>query len=69
MLSCNYTGTYIGKEICGFKQGHIYQFELNNDTRTYELNAIFDETDGITVDLVMRYASEISIRKNWNIES
>ena len=68
MILGNYIGTYIGKEIFGFQKGHKYQFELNNNGRTYELNAFQDITDGISKDLHNIYASEISIRRNWNLD-
>ena len=63
-----YTGTYIGKEICGFKQDHIYTFEIFNNGRHYELTAIYDHTLDEETDLYITYSNEVSIRRNWSIE-
>lgn len=67
MENGNYFGTYIGKEMCGFKYGHNYQFEVSNNGRTYNIYAFMDNTDEKAVDLHIPYASEKSIRRNWNI--
>lgn len=63
-----YTGTYIGKEVCGFKHGHEYIFEVSNNGRTYELTAIYDKTFEETVDIFIMYSNENSIRLNWRID-
>ena len=63
-----YTGIYIGKEMCGFKLEHEYQFKLNHNGRTYELVAFYDLSIDEDVDLFMPYSSEKSIRMNWNIK-
>lgn len=63
-----YTGTYIGKEVCGFKKDHEYIFEVNNNSRTYELIAIYDKTLEETVDIFIMYSNENSIRLNWRID-
>ena len=54
-----YTGTYIGKEICGFKQNHIYTFETFNNGRHYELTAVYDHTFDEEVDLYITYSNEV----------
>lgn len=63
-----YTGTYTGKEMCGFKQNHVYTFETFNNGRHYELTAIYDHTLDEETDLYLTYSNEVSIRRNWSIE-
>lgn len=63
-----YKGTYIGKEMCGFIKGHIYQLEISNNKRTYTVCAMQDYTDDKIVDLYMPYSNEKSIRRSWEIE-
>lgn len=65
-----YTGEYKGKEILGFKQEHVYIFDLKHNDRHYILHAFSDVTydDEIEdVDLWINYSSSISINQNWNI--
>lgn len=65
-----YTGEYKGKEILGFKQEHVYIFDLKHNDRYYILHAFSDVTydDEIEdVDLWINYSSSISINQNWNI--
>ena len=63
-----YTGTYAGREMCGFRQDHEYQFRLSNNGRTYELVAFYDNTFDEETDLFMAYSNEKSIRNNWNVK-
>lgn len=67
MISGNYKGKYIGRTMCGFIHGFEYEFELNNNGRTYQLNAYKDNTLDKAVDLSIAYASENSINKNWEL--
>lgn len=62
-----YTGTYIGKEMCGFIPNHTYQFELSHNERVYELNTIKDNTDNKDISLYITYASANSIKRNWEL--
>ena len=68
-----YTGEYKGKEILGFKQEHVYIFDLKHNDRYYILHAFSDVTyDDETedVDLWINYSSSISInQKKKNIKS
>lgn len=63
-----YSGVYVGKEICGFKKEHKYQFEIRHNGRTYQLHAINDLNENNEADLYMDYSNEISIKKYWIID-
>ena len=56
-----YTGKYIGKPCLGFETNHTYVFRLRHPPNMcYELQEVED-------NLFITYASEISIRQNWEI--
>lgn len=67
MLCTEYKGKYLGKKICGLMPGNVYEFELSNNERTYELNVTRNVTEDKVDDITMQYASEISIKQNWKI--
>jgi len=69
LLLGNYKGNYLLDNMCGFKKNHMYELEINNNGRTYEIVAIHDYTDECTVDLYMRLSSENSIRRYFDLNA
>ena len=63
-----YAGTYVGKEMFGFKQNHTYQFKLTHNGINYELTAFSDDTEDEETNLYVVYSSEKSIKTYWDIE-
>lgn len=68
MLTGKYSAKYIGKTICGFKNNHEYIIDIGKDRYCYSVKEIVDLTeDKDDRKAYITYASEISIRQNWNI--
>ena len=69
MLIGNYDAQYIGKTMCGFTKGHRYNIDIDKDLYGYTISGLIDLTkDTDAAEACINYASEISIRRNWNIE-
>lgn len=62
---------YLGKSAHGLKNKHLYEIEIDKpkDFYVYNITILEDKTDGKAIDLVMNYASQISIDRNWEIKN
>ena len=67
MLIGTYNATYIGKTMCGFETAHSYLIKIGKDLYGYQISGIYDLTDNDNSSAYLVYASEKSIRRNWNI--
>ena len=68
MLIGLYKAQYIGKTMCGFVNKKEYQIEIDKDIYGYTINGITNITDDTAADSAcLNYASEKSIRRNWQI--
>ena len=67
MLIGNYNAQYIGKTMCGFTNGHEYSIDIDKNIYGYTVSGVNDITDDVASDACINYASEKSIRRNWNI--
>lgn len=68
MLIGNYNGTYIGKTMCGFVNGHVYNIDIDKNIYGYIITGVKNITEDMESDACINYASETSIRRNWIIE-
>ena len=68
MLIGTYTAKYIGKTMLGFINSHEYLIKIGRDRYCYEIEGIVDLTENEDSSAYSTYASEISIRQNWEIK-
>ena len=69
MLIGNYNAEYTGKTMCGFIKGHKYSIDIDKDLYGYTISGVIDLTEDLDATAAcINYASENSIRRNWNIE-
>lgn len=61
---------YKNKSRNGLKNGHEYVVKFTKPTGQYiyDCNVVFDITTQEEMDLVINYASEISIKNNWEFD-
>lgn len=61
---------YKNRSMCGLKNGHEYIVKFSKSIREYVYNChiVFDITEQEETDIIMKYASEISIKNNWDID-
>lgn len=62
---------YKNKSRNGLKNGHEYVIKISKPTGhyyVYDCHVIFDVTKQEETDLLINYASEVSIRNNWIID-
>lgn len=67
MLIGNYNATYLGNTMCGFETDHEYLIKIDKDLYGYQVSGLYDITDSDNSSAYLVYASENSIRRNWNI--
>lgn len=65
MLQGTYIGKYTGKDLCGFKNNHEYEVEIDKTLYGYDVTGVYDKTEDKIVDAYIRYASEKSINTKW----
>ncbi len=68
MLIGTYDAQYIGKTMCGFEKEHEYLIKINKDIYGYQVSGLYDITDSDNSSAYLVYASENSIRRNWDIK-
>jgi hypothetical protein len=68
MLIGTYTAKYIGKTMLGFTKSHEYLIKVGKDEYCYTIEAIVDLTKDDDSSAYITYASENSIRRNWDIQ-
>lgn len=68
MLIGTYTAKYIGKTMLGFVKSHEYLIKIVKDNYCYGVEGIEDLTKNDDSSAYITYASEKSIRKNWDIK-
>ena len=68
MLIGTYTAKYKGKTLLGFVNSHEYLIKIGRDDYCYVVEGVVDITDGEDSTAYNRYASEKSIRRNWDIK-
>lgn len=68
MLIGTYTAKYIGKTMLGFTKSHEYLIKIGKDNYCYGVEGMVDLTKNDDVSTYITYASEKSIRKNWEIK-
>lgn len=69
MLVGTYTAKYIGKTMLGFTNSNEYLIKIGKDEYCYTIEGIVDLTkDEDCPTAYITYASEISIRRNWEIQ-
>jgi len=65
MLVGTYTAKYIGKTLCGFINSHEYLIKIGKDEYCY---GIVDITEDEDTTAYITYASEKSVKRNWDIK-
>ena len=60
-------GEYIGKTMCGFINGNIYKINIDKNVYGYTISGIENISIESLNDACINYASEKSIRRNWNL--
>lgn len=68
MLIGTYKAKYKGKTMLGFTNSHEYLIEIGKDGYCYGIKGIIDYTEDKDFTAYNIYASEISIRQNWDIQ-
>lgn len=68
MLIGTYTAKYLGRTMLGFVKSHEYLIKIGKDEYCYVIEGIEDLTNGEDSSAYITYASEISIRRNWDIK-
>ena len=68
MLIGTYTAKYIGKTMLGFVKSHEYLIKIGKDNYCYGIEGITDLTEDEDTTAYITYASEKSIRMNWDIK-
>lgn len=68
MLIGEYTAKYNGKTMCGFENSHEYIINIYKNLYGYQVNGLYDITDQGNSSAYLIYASEKSIRNNWDIK-
>jgi uncharacterized cupin superfamily protein len=68
MLIGTYTAKYIGKTMLGFTKSHEYLIKIGKDEYCYTIEGIVDLTKDDDSSAYITYASENSIRRNWDIQ-
>jgi uncharacterized cupin superfamily protein len=68
MLIGTYTAKYIGKTMLGFKSSHEYLIKIGKDEYCYGIEGVVDLTEDEDTTAYITYASEKSIRQNWEIK-
>ena len=68
MLVGTYTAKYIGKTMLGFVNSHEYLIKIGRDEYCYVIEGLTDLTENEDSSAYITYASEISIRRNWEIQ-
>ena len=68
MLIGTYTGKYLGKTMLGFINSHEYLIKIGRDEYCYTIEGLTDLTENDDPSTYITYASEISIRRNWEIQ-
>ena len=60
---------YKDKSRNGLKNGHEYVVKFSKPTGqyVYDCNVIFDITENEDMNVLLKYASQISIQNSWNI--
>lgn len=51
---------YSGKDVCGFKNGHIYAVDIERPEYAYEVTAVYDFTEHTTTDVMILVSSKTS---------
>lgn len=51
---------YNGKDVCGFKNGHVYAVDIERPEYAYEVTAVYDFTDHESVDYMLPVSSKTS---------
>lgn len=61
---------YKNKSRNGLKNGHEYIVKFSKPTGqyVYDCNVIFDITENEDMNVLLKYASQISIQYNWDID-
>lgn len=61
---------YKNKSRNGLKNGHEYIIKFSKPTGqyVYDCNVIFDVTENEDMNILLKYASQISIQYNWDID-
>ena len=60
-------GKYLGKTMCGFINANEYQIKITKDLYGYTIQGITNLTEEKDCAGCIQYASEISLRRNWDI--
>lgn len=68
MLVGTYAAKYIGKTLLGFVNSHEYLIKIGKDDYCYVIEGVADLTENDDSSAYITYASEISIRQNWDIK-
>lgn len=68
MLIGTYTAKYKGKTLLGFINSHEYLIKIGKDEYCYGVEGVVDLTENEDSSAYITYASEISIRQNWEIK-
>lgn len=66
MLIGTYNAQYIGKTMCGFVNKQDYCINIDKDDYGYSIKGIMNLTKDVATNAYLRYASENSIRRNWD---
>lgn len=61
---------YKDKSRNGLKNGHEYIIKFSKPTGqyVYDCNVIFDVTENEDMNILLKYASQISIQYSWDID-
>lgn len=51
---------YFGKDVCGFKNGHIYAVDIERPDYVYEVTAVYDFTEHTSSDMMLPVSSKTS---------
>lgn len=68
MLIGTYNAQYIGKTMGGFVNKQDYYINIDKDDYGYSVEGVMNLTKDVATNAYLRYASENSIRRNWDFE-
>ena len=68
MLIGKYIAQYTGRTMCGFINSHEYIINIDKDIYGYQVTGIKDITTDEDDTGYITYASETSLKRNWDIK-